>query len=59
MKHHVSNERGGYRGIPTATEPLGVYNAVTNKMVPHKEVRKWLKSQGMRAGQMTQSGKGR
>jgi hypothetical protein len=41
------------------TEELGVYNAITNQMVPHKEVRQWLKSQGMYGTQVTQSGKGR
>jgi hypothetical protein len=48
-----------WRTYDPEKEKLGVYCAVTGRMVPHKEVRQWLKSQGMFANQVTKSGKGR
>jgi hypothetical protein len=48
-----------WRTYDPATEKLGVYCANSDRMVPHKEVRQWLKGRGMFAHQETQSGKGR
>lgn len=40
-------------------EKAGVYDAATNQPVSHKEVRQWLKAQGMFADKEIQSGFGR
>jgi hypothetical protein len=40
-------------------EKPGVYEIATNNMVPHKEVRKWLKSTGRNADTKVKSGVGR
>lgn len=37
----------------------GVYDVATNSLVPHKEVRQWLKAQGLNAEKQVQSGFGR
>ena len=41
----ASNSWRLYRGV----EPIGVYEIATNRLVPHKEARRWLKSQQLPA----------
>jgi predicted transcriptional regulator len=54
LRNHQPNP-WRWRSDPV-NEKAGVYDAVTNKLVPHKEVRQWLKSQGLNADKEVNTG---
>jgi hypothetical protein len=49
---HLKEEvlsRNGWRWCIPGSEAAGVYSMTTNSLIPHRDVRKWLKSQGLGA----------